>query len=65
MGGHATDPAALDQLSWDMMLAFGGPIMLGMGLFAVGTALLGYVLVKAFWTLRVVLARRQRRGAKA
>lgn len=65
MGGHATDPAALDQLSWDMMMAFGGPIMLGMGLFAVGTALLGYVLVKAVWTLRVVLARRQRRGTKA
>jgi hypothetical protein len=36
-------------------------MMLGMGLFALGSAVLGYVLVKAGWMLRVALMRRMRR----
>ena len=40
---------------------YGWPTVLGMGLFAVGGAALGYVSVKLVWRLRVALRRRQRR----
>ena len=60
LGISAPAPLALENLSWNLMLAYGGPIMLGMGLFAVGAAAAGYVLVKAAWRLRVALLRRNR-----
>jgi uncharacterized protein (DUF2062 family) len=50
----------MDNMSWDLLVAYGGPIMLGMGLFAVGAAVTGYALVKVGWMLRVVWLRRQR-----
>lgn len=37
----------------------GGPVMLGMGIFGVGGAVLGYLLVKLSWRLRVALRRHQ------
>lgn len=60
LGISAPAPLALDNLSWDLMLAYGGPIMLGMGLFAFGAAATGYLLVKTVWRIRVALLRRNR-----
>lgn len=60
LGVSAPAPLALDNLSWDLMMSYGGPILLGMGLFAVGSASAGYVLVKAAWRIRVALLRRKR-----
>jgi uncharacterized protein (DUF2062 family) len=45
-------------LSW--LEEFGWPTVLGMGMFAVGGALLGYFLVKLVWRLRVSMKRRTR-----
>ncbi len=61
LGVSAPAPASLENLSFEWLLSYGGPMMLGMGLFALGSAVLGYVLVKAGWMLRVVLMRRMRR----
>jgi uncharacterized protein (DUF2062 family) len=41
--------------------AYGVPTVLGMGLFAVGGAAIGYLLVKVVWRLRVALKMRSRR----
>ena len=60
LGISAPAPLALENLSWNLMLAYGGPIMLGMGLFAVGAGAAGYVLVKAAWRIRVALLKRKR-----
>lgn len=46
--------------SW--LAEYGWPTVLGMGLFAVGGAALGYVLVHLVWRLRVALKRRARRA---
>jgi len=51
-GVSAALPAGMENMSWDLLKAYGGPIMLGMGLLAVGSAVAGYVLVKAGWMLR-------------
>jgi hypothetical protein len=57
-------PAALitapgvESTSW--LVEFGWPTMLGMGMFAVGGAALGYVGVKLVWRLRVRMKRRAR-----
>jgi hypothetical protein len=47
--------------SW--LTEFGWPTLLGMVLFAVGGATLGYVAVKLAWRLRIALKRRARRAA--
>ena len=47
-------------LAW--LQAVGWPAVLGMGMFAVGGALTGYLLVKLVWRLRVALKRRARRS---
>ena len=60
LGVTAPAPTGMDNMSWDLLVAYGGPIMLGMGLFAVGAAVTGYALVKVGWMLRVVWLRRQR-----
>ena len=60
LGTNTPAPAAWDQLSWELLLSYGGPIMLGMGLFALGASALGYALVHGVWRLRVVLKRRGR-----
>jgi uncharacterized protein (DUF2062 family) len=60
LGVTAPAPTGMDNMSWDLLVAYGGPIMLGMGLFAVGAAVTGYALVKVGWMLPVVWLRRQR-----
>jgi hypothetical protein len=52
VGGGA--PAWLEEFGW--------PTVLGMGMFAVGGASLGYVLVKLVWRLRVSMKLRTRRA---
>ena len=48
-----------DAPSW--FAEFGWPTVLGMGMFAIGGAALGYVGVKLIWRLRIWLKRRARR----
>jgi len=60
LGVSTPAPAGLENLSWDWLMAYGGPIMLGMGLFAFGAAAAGYLLVKAAWRIRLALLRRKR-----
>ena len=62
MGASSPAPASLENLSAEWLLSYGGPIMLGMGVFAVGAAVLGYVLVKAVWWCKVMWTRRQRQA---
>ncbi len=45
--------------SW--LSAFGWPTLLGMGMFAVGGAALGYLGVKLIWRLRIWVKRRRHR----
>jgi uncharacterized protein (DUF2062 family) len=40
---------------------YGLPTLVGMGLFAVGTAISGYFLVKLFWRLNVIFKRFKRK----
>jgi uncharacterized protein len=51
-------PAGDGVLGW--LAEFGWPTVLGMGIFAVGGAVLGYLLVKLVWRLRTNLKRRIR-----
>jgi uncharacterized protein (DUF2062 family) len=51
---------ALADTGWAHSLQeIGGPVLLGMGIFGVGGAALGYLLVKLGWRLRVALRRHQ------
>lgn len=52
-------PTGFAASSW--LAEFGWPTVLGMGLFAVGGATLGYLTVKLVWRLRVFVKRRARR----
>lgn len=52
-------PAGAGAPTW--LAEFGWPTVLGMGLFAVGGAALGYLSVKMIWRLRIWLKRRARR----
>ncbi len=54
-----TAPIGDGAPSW--LAEFGWPTVLGMGLFAVGGAAVGYVVVKLVWRLRVWMKRRARR----
>jgi uncharacterized protein (DUF2062 family) len=47
------------SVSW--LAEFGWPTVLGMGMFAVGGAALGYLGVKLIWRLRIWVKRRARR----
>lgn len=47
------------SLAW--LAEYGGPTILGMGLFATAGAALGYATVKLGWRLRIWLRRRSRR----
>jgi uncharacterized protein (DUF2062 family) len=55
-----TMPAPEGVSAW--LLAYGRPATLGMALFAVGGATLGYLGVKLVWRLRMVLRRAMRRA---
>ena len=54
-------PAGDGAPTW--LAEFGWPTVLGMGIFAVGGAALGYLGVKLVWRLRVWLKRRARRSS--
>jgi uncharacterized protein (DUF2062 family) len=54
-------PIGNSAMSW--MEEFGWPTLLGMGMFAVGGAALGYVGVKLVWRLRIWQKRRKRRSS--
>ena len=56
----AVAPIGNGALSW--LEEFGWPTVLGMGMFAVGGAALGYVGVKLVWRLRIARKRRARRS---
>lgn len=45
---------------FNWMTSFGGPALLGMGIFAVAGSIGGYLVVKVVWRLRVYLKRRYR-----
>lgn len=47
---------------WEWMQSIGEPTLLGMAIFSVVGALLGYLLVKLGWRLRVLWRRRSRRA---
>jgi len=55
----AAGPPGDAAASW--LAEFGWPTVLGMGLFAVGGATLGYLGVKLLWRLRIWIKRRTRR----
>lgn len=50
-------------LAW--LTSFGAPTLLGMAIFALGGAVIGYFSVKLVWRLRVSLQRRQRQRSPA
>ena len=57
LGAPAT-PQALSAAGWAGSLQeIGGPVLLGMGIFGVGGAVLSYLLVKLGWRLRVAFKR--------
>ena len=56
-----TLPQATGVLSW--LQQFGWPAVVGMGLFAVGGAAIGYISVKLVWRWRIGQKRRARRGS--
>jgi uncharacterized protein (DUF2062 family) len=53
-------PQGVASFAW--LREYGWPTALGMGIFAVGGAGMGYLSVKLVWRLRTVLKRRQRRA---
>lgn len=63
----APPPVALADgaglLTW--LTSFGAPTLLGMAIFALGGAMVGYFSVKLVWRLRVRLQRRQRQKSPA
>ena len=56
--GEPIPTQALPDSSWTSSLQeVGAPVLLGMGIFGVAGATLGYLLVKLSWRLRVALRR--------
>lgn len=61
-GSLFVDPSApVGEGAPSWLAEFGWPTVLGMGLFAVGGAAMGYVMVQLGWRLRIWLKRRARR----
>ncbi|MBT0570567.1 DUF2062 domain-containing protein [Curvibacter sp. CHRR-16] len=58
LGGSAPAESPTPDNWWAWIAHYGGPTALGMGLFAVGGAALGYLLVKLVWRLRRVWVRK-------
>lgn len=66
VGGSATTAPVLEAGVSDWLTKFGWPTLVGMGFFAVGGAISGYLLVKLVWRLSIFLKvyrRRQKRAA--
>lgn len=59
LGEPLPSAATADATSW--LLEYGWPTVLGMGMFAVGGAAVGYLAVKGVWRMRRALRRYQRR----
>jgi len=56
--GLSTPADAVSVTGWsDNLREVGGPVLLGMGIFGLGGALLSYLLVKMGWHLRVAIKR--------
>jgi uncharacterized protein len=62
----APPPSVSEHAGWlDKLGDLGAPTLLGMGIFAIGGAMLGYLIVKWGWRARVAFKRRRRlRGAR-
>ncbi len=58
-------PLARGDSIMDWVASFGGPAILGMGIFAIGGSVITYVAVKLGWRLRIWLKRRGRRARQA
>ncbi|MEN9623711.1 MAG: hypothetical protein RJB17_506, partial [Pseudomonadota bacterium] len=51
-------PDALPTMGWgESLREIGGPVLLGMGIFGFGGAVLSYLLVKLSWRIRVAFKR--------
>ncbi len=61
LGGPLVSTASQGFAAGSWLADYGWPTVLGMGLFAVGGAVLGYVLVKLVWRVRIAIKRRTRR----
>lgn len=59
LGGHMPAESVLISGGNHNLKEVGGSVVVGMGIFGVGGAVLGYLLVKLSWRLRVVLRRHQ------
>lgn len=65
IGETLPEPAPHDS-SWTSSLQeFGGPVLLGMGIFGVGGGALSYLLVKLGWRLRVAVRRQRSNSCKS
>jgi len=62
LGAPAMEPHAAVGGALGWLSRYGWPTLLGMGLFALGGAALGYCSVKLGWRLRIWLKRRARRA---
>jgi len=61
LGGEVQADVSMSLLPTQWLSEYGLPTLVGMGLFAVGTAISGYLLVKVSWRLNVVLKRLKRK----
>lgn len=63
--GTPMETAALSDIDWSKgVQEVGGPVLLGLGIFGLGGAVLSYLTVKLTWRLRVAI-RRQRSKARS
>ena len=58
----ATPAGSWWERAWQRIQQAGKPLLLGLAIFATVFGLLGYLLVTLAWRIKVVLARRRRRG---
>jgi uncharacterized protein (DUF2062 family) len=61
LGDEVQADVSMSLLPAQWLSEYGLPTLVGMGLFAVGTAISGYLLVKVSWRLNVVLKRLKRK----
>ncbi|NDF06195.1 MAG: DUF2062 domain-containing protein [Betaproteobacteria bacterium] len=61
LGDEVQADVSMSVLPAQWLSEYGLPTLVGMGLFAVGTAISGYLLVKVSWHLHVVFKRLKRK----
>jgi uncharacterized protein (DUF2062 family) len=61
LGDEVQADVSMSLLPAQWLSEYGLPTLVGMGLFAVGTAISGYLLVKLFWRLNVIFKRFKRK----